>query len=234
MESLARSIIGWMSTSFGTFMSAALLLKAGHFIEECCFQKYVWIGGISAVHGVLMKLVLCGMGSKAVVSEGILLSLLAGGLLAAAYMDAEKCWVYNYVWWWCLLSEILLFIVRIWKCGGMSATDVPGNLFIRQLGSFIIFVMLQHFLFEKMYGKADCYAFCICALAESIYGGGLFLFLLHMLIAVMLMAIVQIYRKNLMWNGKLRKPGAFIPYIVVAFWIIMLQQCSIVAAHNYA
>ena len=33
----------------------------------------------------------------------ILLSLLAGGLLAAACMDAENCYVYNYVWWWCLL-----------------------------------------------------------------------------------------------------------------------------------
>ena len=28
--------------------------------------------------------------------------LLAGGLLSAAYMDRRNCWVYNYVWWWCL------------------------------------------------------------------------------------------------------------------------------------
>ena len=35
-------------------------------------------------------------------AQEILCSLLAGGLLAAACMDAVHSYVYNYVWWWCL------------------------------------------------------------------------------------------------------------------------------------
>ena len=69
--------------------------------------------------------------------------LLAGGLLSAAYMDRRNCWVYNYVWWWCLpwagilgmtaggefsgIVAVLVF-VGVRKCsrnGGVSVADVP-------------------------------------------------------------------------------------------------------------
>ena len=56
--------------------------------------------------------------------------LLAGGLLSAAYMDRRNCWVYNYVWWWCLPWAGILGLCfgGVRKCsrnGGVSAADVP-------------------------------------------------------------------------------------------------------------
>ena len=54
------------------------------------------------------------------------------------------------------------------------------------------------------------------------YGGGMFLYLCHMLISVFLMGIVQAFRKNIGKNGNLKKPVAFIPYISKAFLVCLL------------
>ena len=78
--------------------------------------------------------------------------LLAGGLLSAAYMDRRNCWVYNYVWWWCLPWAGILGLTAGGEFSGIVAV--------------LVFVMLQQLLFSRMYGKADCHAFSVCALAE--------------------------------------------------------------------
>ena len=78
--------------------------------------------------------------------------LLAGGLLSAAYMDRRNCWVYNYVWWWCL------------PWAGILGLTAGGG--FHGIVAVLVFVMLQQLLFSRMYGKADCHAFSVCALAE--------------------------------------------------------------------
>lgn len=155
-------------------------------------------------------------------AEGILLSLLAGGLLAAACMDAESCYVYNYVWWWCLLWTGVLAAVPVGgqhTNGGLwRITDgIHGNC-IRQAAAALLFVILQQYLFARMYGRADSHAFSVCALAGCRWGGDMLWFLLHMLAAVTLLAVVQLWKGNVTRGGRLRTPKPFIPYIMITFW----------------
>ena len=149
----------------------------------------------------------------------ILLSLLAGGLLAAACMDAENCYVYNYVWWWCLLWTGSL-------CGISAAgQNTAGGLWriadqtgMRQMASVVLFVFLQQYLFARMYGRADSHAFSVCALAGCHWRGEMLWFLIHMLLALSLLAVVQLRKGNVTRRGRLRTPEPFIPYIVITFW----------------
>lgn len=170
-------------------------------------------------------------------AEGILLSLLAGGLLAAACMDAENCYVYNYVWWWCLPWTGILLGLPVSKAymedGVCRITD---RFSIQQAAAVALFVLLQQILFAQMYGRADCHAFSVCALAGCAWQGNLLWFLIHMLSALTLLAAVQFCRRNVTPDGKLRVPKPFIPYIVVTFWVqipaMLYLQSG--AAHIYA
>lgn len=168
--------------------------------------------------------------------QGILCSLLAGGLLAAACMDAEKCYVYNYVWWWCLLWIGILLGLSMIVSGDDSLRGITDSSIIRQAAAVVLFVLLQQLLFAKMYGRADCHAFSVCALAGCIWQGELIWFLIHMLLAVISLAVVQLVGGNVAWNGKLRVPKPFIPYIVVTFWAELLIMLYLQggATHIYA
>ena len=70
--------------------------------------------------------------------------LLAGGLLSAAYMDRRNCWVYNYVWWWCLPWAGILGMTAgiFWyrRCTGVchaAAASIQQN--VRKSGLSCIF-----------------------------------------------------------------------------------------------
>lgn len=71
--------------------------------------------------------------------------MLSGGLLMASWMDRKECWVYNYVWWWCLPWACLLALSEGWN--------------IRTWIAAAGFAALQQLVFGHMYGRADCYAF---------------------------------------------------------------------------
>lgn len=152
-------------------------------------------------------------------AEGILLSLLAGGLLAAACMDAENCYVYNYVWWWCLLWTGILSVFPAggqYTDGGLwRSTD---GICIRQAAAVLVFIALQQCLFARMYGRADSHAFSVCALISCRWRAGMLWFLIHMLSAVTLLAVIQLWKGNVTRGGKLRTPKPFIPYIIITFW----------------
>ena len=107
---------------------------------------------------------------------------------------------------------------------------------IQQAAAMALFVLLQQILFAQMYGRADCHAFSVCALAGCAWQGNLLWFLIHMLSALTLLAAVQFCRRNVTPDGKLRVPKPFIPYIVVTFWVqipVMLYLQS-GATHIYA
>ena len=90
--------------------------------------------------------------------------------------------------------------------------------FLLELG---FFVLLQLLLFPKMYGRADCYAFSVCAVAEAAAGLSLTGYLLHMLLSFILLAFVQALCHNIDRRGKLRRPVPFLPYITLAFWALL-------------
>ena len=163
--------------------------------------------------------------------------LLAGGLLSAAYMDRRNCWVYNYVWWWCLpWTGILLGLPVSEAYMEDGVCRITDRFSIQQAAAMALFVLLQQILFAQMYGRADCHAFSVCALAGCAWQGNLLWFLIHMLSALTLLAAVQFCRRNVTPDGKLRVPKPFIPYIVVTFWVqipVMLYLQS-GATHIYA
>ena len=198
-----RNVLG--SLSFGNAIIITVICGRGELLEPLAGgDRYLQLG-----------------------AEGILLSLLAGGLLAAACMDGENCYVYNYVWWWCLLWTGILLGV---SCGGATVTGswertvLTG---IRQAAAVAVFVLLQQFLFARMYGRADSHAFSVCALISCRWRGEMLWFLIHMLLAVTLLALVQLGKGNVTCRGKLRTPKPFIPYIVITFWgEILWMLCS--------
>ena len=155
--------------------------------------------------------------------ERIILSLLAGGLLAAACMDAEHCYVYNYVWWWSLLWTVSLLMVSfVGQNADTGQWGITDRIGIRQAAAVALFVLLQQYLFARMYGRADSHAFSVCALAMCRWRGEMLWFLIHMLLAVSLLAVVQLSQGNVTRRGRLRIPKPFIPYIITTFWAEIL------------
>ena len=193
-------------------------------------NRVLRLGGLSLGNAGIV-LVLCRMEQNLpeqnslllLYAEGLLLSLLAGGLLAAACMDARSCYVYNYVWWWCLLWIAVLAWLPMggigresgnWPGGALAACRIQPS----QMAAVLAFTALQQIVFARMYGRADSHAFCVCALASCLWKGELLSFLIHMLFSVMLLAIVQFGKRNITPEGRLRIPKPFVPYIIITFW----------------
>ena len=143
---------------------------------------------------------------------------LLGGL---AWINAAvHSYVYNYVWWWCLpWTGILLGLPVSEAYMEDGVCRITDRFSIQQAAAVALFVLLQQILFAQMYGRADCHAFSVCALAGCAWQGNLLWFLIHMLSALTLLAAVQFCRRNVTPDGKLRVPKPFIPYIVVTFWV---------------
>lgn len=137
----------------------------------------------------------------------LVLSVAGGCLLLACVTDVLTCQVYNFTWW-PVLAAVAFFL---W--------ELPGKVLL----SLAVFWALQLCLFQKMYGRADCYAFCVCAAAEAVMGMGMEGFLLHMLLAWTLLALVQAAGGNVGRRGRLRKPVPFLPYITLAFWVCVFM-----------
>lgn len=134
----------------------------------------------------------------------LLLAAFTGCMVAACIMDLECCMIYNYVWWIGGVVGIAFLCLR-----------VPN---VKEL---LVYVLLQETLFAGMYGRADCHAFVVCAMVEAAYGMGMREYLIHMLLAFGLLAVVQGVRRNIGKDGNLKQPVAFLPYITVSFWVIM-------------
>lgn len=202
--------------------SAKWILKMGEEKERWCGKAGIFMYGMAALGAVTVNYSeQCTEYGQAVSNLRLLSgSLLAGGLLGAAYMDLRNHWVYNYVWWWCLLWAGIL---------GFTANGGYQNII-----AVLLFIMLQQFLFSRMYGRADCHAFSVCALAECGTGAGMVMFLMHMLLSVLLLTTVQLFRGNVTPRGRLREPQPFIPYIVAAFFSVAVIESVLRTTHIYA
>lgn len=145
----------------------------------------------------------------------LLLALLLGCLLLACATDVVMCQVYNFVWWIGGTASAILLWRRLWLMGSFG--DGVGILL-----DITMFWMVQLKLFGRLYGKADCYAFCVCAAAGAGLGMSSKLFAVHMALAFTLLVPVQFIRKNITHGGRLKKPVPFLPYITAAFYVLLV------------
>lgn len=139
----------------------------------------------------------------------ILWLIIAASLLFACYTDYCTCEVYNVAWWISGTAAILLMLLN-------------GNLTIAVILELGVFCLIQLLLFAKMYGKADCYAFCVCAMAETACGMGFSEYLFHMMFAFGILAIIQLFSRNVNSKGNLKHPVPFLPYITAGFILVLL------------
>lgn len=137
-------------------------------------------------------------------------------LLYGCITDIKSQLVYNFTWWFGGLAAGSL----LWEslCAGQPAAV---------LWHLAVYMVLQFGLFARMYGRADCYAFCVCAIAEASLGKGLSDHLVLMLLALFLLFPVQLLRRNIARNGNLRRPVAFLPYIATAFALHMIAAVQL-------
>lgn len=147
---------------------------------------------------------------------GAAITMLA--LLAASRMDLRTMTVRRWVWAAGGIPVLgLLLRNALAQAGGLRETAV-SCLFL------LLFFALQQGLFARMYGRADCHAFCLCAAAFALMGYGFELWIEHMALAYVLLAVAQALRRNIARTGNLKKPVPFLPYITVSFvlWVDFL------------
>ncbi|MCQ2539685.1 MAG: hypothetical protein MJ114_04470 [Acetatifactor sp.] len=124
--------------------------------------------------------------------------------LAATVQDIRTKTVVNLLWVISGMAGLLLNLLNF-------STGVEGH-----VGEVIFFCGVQLLLFSRFYGKADVYAFCVCAIVLHSLGDGLKEYLVLSLLAIGYLALVQICRRNVRKDGNLKVPVAFLPYITLA------------------
>ena len=145
-------------------------------------------------------------------SSRILMAVILGCLLLACVTDLAICQVHNFVWWFGGIAAGLLLWAEL-KRAPVAVSNV--------LPELITFCVIQFVLFSRLYGRADCYAFCVCAGTEAGRGMGMRDFLEHMLFSFLLLTVVQAFRKNISLKGNLKEPVPFLPYITAAFYLLL-------------
>lgn len=132
--------------------------------------------------------------------------------LSSALVDSMSHYVYDWFQIWGMAAAVYL------------ALQQSGSSFdrIRIGGSLIIFAILQAGIFMRLYGEADGMSFLVATLVESSLGYGIRMYLLHMIVSYLLLALVQICKKNVGGRGSLKKPVPFVPYILFGFYIVVV------------
>lgn len=140
-----------------------------------------------------------------------LLGIVLGCLLFASITDFYMGKAYRFVWWIGMSAGFWM----LWR-GQMQGCDLAALLL-----SLAVYALLQEIFFAGFYGRADCHAFCLCALAQAGLGMGMTAFWAHMTLSFALLAIVQGCCCNIGKHGRLNMPVPFLPYITAAFLIIL-------------
>lgn len=141
----------------------------------------------------------------------LLLSVVLGCLLFATITDLVMCQAYNFVWWVSGIAAVGLLWQRWKETGTMTG-----------LSELLLFCALQLLLCIRLYGRADGYAFCVCAGAQTGLGMGMEAYFMHMTVAFILLIIVQASRKNIGTRGRLKRPVPFLPYVATGFLIVLI------------
>lgn len=146
--------------------------------------------------------------------------MLSGGLLMASWMDRKECWVYNL----CMVVVPAL---------GLSARPV-GRMEYQNLdcGSRICSLAAAGIWSYVRKGGLLCF-FGVC-IGGMYRDTGILWPLCHMLLAVILLTVVQLFHGNVTLDGRLRVPQPFIPYITVSFWMVTVLRYFLNATYIYA
>ncbi len=168
-------------------------------------------------------------------SAGTLRMLCLGSLIAAAIwyqstvemeMGARLAWLVIHIFFLCcgVTDHQTCQVYDIFQYPGILLSayllwNSPHHLWVGV--SLILFALLQYFVFMRMYGKGDGMVLLTAAVAEASLGYDISVYLLHMIVAYLLLGLVQGIKGNIGRKGKLARPVAFVPYIVVGFWIIV-------------
>lgn len=138
-------------------------------------------------------------------------------LLAASRMDLQTMTVRRWVW---ITGGSLILVLTVAK---MLAAAQEGELqgALASCLSLLLYFALQQVLFARMYGRADCHAFCLCAAGFWVMGCGFEIWVYQMATAYVLLAFIQAFRRNIARSGNLKCPVPFLPYITVSFvlWV---------------
>jgi len=141
--------------------------------------------------------------------QGLLYGILAAYLATASITDRQTKMVHDFLHLPGGLAGVSLLIYR-W----------PDQAVFWEA---VIFFAIQMLIFRRLYGTADCLVFCVCALYLAAEGQGMMTYLLHMGASFLLLAVVQIFRKNINRQGNLKEPVALVPYITVSMWIFLVS-----------
>lgn len=87
--------------------------------------------------------------------------------------------------------------------------------------SFLMFCLIQCFVFRHMYGSADVVMFMVCSLFFAAEGRSMETYLLHMGLTFSILGVVQLFRGNISRRGNLKEPVALVPYVAVSFFVII-------------
>lgn len=87
--------------------------------------------------------------------------------------------------------------------------------------TLLVFVGIQWIVFWKMYGPADVAAYIVCAMYLIAERGSLLDCLMHMMVTFVLLGLVQGCKINISVKGNLKNPVALLPYISIAFFLII-------------
>ena len=168
------------------------------------------------ISAIILKIMISCLTIGEMKSDRLLLSIIGGCLILACVTDWVLCQVYNFIWWIALTAAAVLLWQSLYLPGIKEKEEI--------LIALLLFLVLQFTVFCRTYGKADGYAFCVCAVTEAARGMKLAGFLSHMLLAYALLFLVQTIRGNLNKRGNLKKPVPFLPYITITFWVIIVLK----------
>lgn len=160
--------------------------------------------------------------------ENLLLSVFAGCLLFACITDVHFYQVYQITWWIGGAAGVGLLFLQMYSTFGqeyLNFTRIYLHTEVADWGkcllSLVLYGVLQEYFFCKMYGRADCHGFLVCAVVECALGGTLKTYLFQMLLAIAFLTLVQLFHKNINRKGNLITPVPFLPYITLSFWVVI-------------
>lgn len=168
------------------------------------------IAGVMGLAVLAAGLLRWTCGREALLSR-LLLSEVLGCLLFACITDLIMCQVYNFAWW---ISGMAVGGL-LWQQWKESGTMV-------RLPELLLFCTLQLLLCVRLYGRADGYAFCVCAGVQAGLGMGMEAYFMHMTVAFILLILIQAFRKNIGSRGRLKRPVPFLPYVATGLLIMLI------------
>ncbi len=129
-------------------------------------------------------------------------------LISASVSDIRTHKVPDLIWWVMAADALILPI---------SGRSVINDLYIIPDCFAVIFI--QEKIMSRYYGRADSHAFSCCGLFFFFSGSGLMAHILHLAVSLLLLSAVQLFRRNVVYPGRLKVPVPFIPYISASFII---------------